>query len=104
MASSSTPQIAQDRLDAAAKATHILLQTKGFSHIFAGGYQLLIMGNKRGTKDVDVYVSSNAAKVKKALREDSENFRVIDGSEKGEERGIRVLHFPSQVMIDVLFK
>lgn len=62
------------------------------------------MGNERGTKDVDVYVASNAERVKKAFREDSDNFGVIDGTEKGEERGIRVLHRPSAVMIDILFK
>lgn len=51
-----------------------------------------MMGNTSGTKDVDVYVSSNASKVKKALQDDSNNFGVIDGTEKGEECGIRVLH------------
>jgi len=93
MTSPSTPQtIPQDRLDAAARATHNLLQASSFSHIFGGGYQLLMMGNTSGTKDVDVYVSSNASKVKKALQDDSNNFGVIDGTEKGEECGIRVLH------------
>jgi hypothetical protein len=53
---------------------------------------------------VDVYVSSYAAKVKKALRGDPDNFGVIDGTEKGEERGIHILHRPSMVMIDILFK
>jgi hypothetical protein len=49
-------------------------------------FKLLNAINTRGGNDTDSLV------------------RVIDGTEKGEERGIRVLHKPSMVMIDVLFK
>jgi hypothetical protein len=94
----------RDRLDLAAIAVHRVLTVKKIDHIFFGGYELQIMGSARGTKDVDVVVKKplfkGFEKVKQAFVDDSE-FEVFDGNRTD---GIRAIHMPSRVGIDVMLQ
>jgi len=96
--------IPRQRLDLAALAVHRVLTTKKFEHTFFGGYELQIMGSPRGTKDVDVVVKkplfNGFEKVKQAFVDDSE-FNVFDGNRTD---GIRAIHMPSSVGIDIMLQ
>jgi hypothetical protein len=94
----------RDRLDLAAIAVHRVLTDKKFDHSFFGGYELVIMGSIRGTKDVDVVVKkplfNGFEKIKRAFVDDSE-FRIFDGNRTD---GIRAIHMPSGVGIDIMLQ
>jgi len=96
--------IPRDRLDLAAIAVHRVLTNQKFNHSFFGGYELEIMGNIRGTKDVDVVVKrplfNGFKKVKQAFVDDME-FLVMDGNSTS---GIRAIHSPSKVGIDIMLQ
>lgn len=93
-----------EHLDLAAVAIHRVLTNKNFEHTFFGGYKLQIMGSPRGTKDVDVVmkkpVLNGFEKVKQAFVDDSE-FKVFDGNRTD---GIRAIHMPSSVGIDIMLQ
>jgi len=96
--------IPRDRLDSAAIAVHHILTDKNFDHTFFGGYELQIMGCPRGTKDIDVVVKkplfNGFAKIKQAFVDNSE-FKVFDGNRTD---GIRAIHTPSGVGIDIMLQ
>ena len=84
----------------AAIALHHVLEQNNFDHTLFGGYQLQLMGNIRGTKDVDVVVKkpmfNGFEKVKQAFADDPE-FMVFDGNCTD---GIRAIHSPSGAGVD----
>lgn len=88
----------------AAIALHRVLEQNNFDHTFFGGYQLQLMGQYRGTKDVDVVVKkpmfNGFEKVKQAFVDDPE-FMVIDGNRTD---GIRAIHSPSGVGVDIMLQ
>jgi len=96
--------IPRKRLDVAAIAVHHVLTESKFDHSFFGGYQLQIMGNTRGTKDVDVVVKrplfDGFKKVKRAFV-DNPDFMVLDGERTD---GIRAIHSPSGVGVDIMLQ
>lgn len=96
--------VPQDRLDMAAIALHRVLEQSNFDHAFFGGYQLLLMGSTRGTKNVDVVVKkpmfNGFEKVKQAFVDDRE-FMVIDGNRTD---AIRAIHSPSNTGIDIVLQ
>ncbi|KAI9451482.1 hypothetical protein F5148DRAFT_544894 [Russula earlei] len=96
--------IPRDHLDLAAIAVHRILTDKGLNHVFLGGYELVVMGSSRGTKDVDVAVKkplfNGFEKVKQAFINDSE-FMVIEGNRTD---AIRAIHQPGMVGIDILLQ
>lgn len=96
--------IPKDRLDMAAIALHRVLEQNNFDHAFFGGYQLLLMGQNRGTKDVDVVVKkpmfNGFEKIKQAFVDDPE-FMVFDGNRTD---GIRAIHSPSSVGVDIMLQ
>ena len=96
--------IPQERLDMAAIALHRVLEQNSFDHTFFGGYQLQLMGQNRGTKDVDVVVKkpmfNGFEKVKRVFVDDPE-FMVFDGNRTD---GIRAIHSPSSVGVDIMLQ
>lgn len=73
-----------DALTKAALATHRLCQASAFTHAFFGGFELAILGNTRGTKDVDVEIARPSGRsgaferVHAAFTNDPE-FMVLEG-------------------------
>lgn len=95
----------------AAIAVHRVLQANHLEHVFFGGYEMIIMGADRGTKDVDVVVKKPWLKgVKKitqvfteAVQENKEKeFRVFLPSKDAIR--IRAIHIPSQVGVDIMIQ
>ena len=88
----------------AAIALHRVLEQNHFDHAFCGGYQLILMGHIRGTKNIDVVVKKpmyhGFEKVKQAFVDDAE-FMVLDGNRTD---AIRAIHSPSSVGVDILLQ
>lgn len=93
-----------ERLAQAAIAVHRVLIDNDIDHTFFGGYQLQLLGSIRGTKDVDVVVKkpflNGFEKIKQAFVKDVE-FLVFDGNRTD---GVRVIHEPSGVGVDVMLQ
>ena len=80
----STP-IDPDTLAEAAIVLHDVLTRANLPHVFLGGFQLLLHGSPRGSKDVDVEINKpmfkGYEKIYNALKEHG-NFIVFDGNRK----------------------
>lgn len=67
----------------AALAVHDVLQRNSLSHVFLGGFELVLLGNTRGTKDIDVEVAKpfirGFQRVRDAFEAD-EAFLVFNGT------------------------
>ncbi|KAG5652608.1 hypothetical protein H0H81_004390 [Sphagnurus paluster] len=96
--------VEKSRLNKAAASVHRLLVSRKLEHAFFGGYQLVLLGSTRGTRDIDVAVKKpfihGFDKVKQAFV-DSYNFLVFDGNRKD---CINAIHRPTGVHIFVMLE
>jgi len=87
----------------AALAVHDVLERNSLAHVFLGGFELVLLGNTRGTKDIDVEVAKpfirGFQKVREAFEAD-EAFLVFNGTT---EEGIRAI-WGRAVGVDILMR